>query len=201
MINERLFEQAKEKFCRDIRRIPLFVLPDLQRAVLEGCNAVSGKERDEARDIADYYVKYKDSSLVYGEIDMLRAFKEGEDKMREIIGKEKEKVKLSMLVKRQDLQKAMKLICAGEQMMTLAEMFANEAQERLSKRGVFSTEIKNDFGKLAKMLKNINAQVKRVFLDFSPDESLDWAEDADTLENAVREIFKIDIYEAKNFNV
>lgn len=201
MINERLFEQAKEKFCRDIRMIPLFVLPDLQRAVLEGCNAVSGKERDEARDIADYYVKYKDSSLVYGEIDMLRAFKEGEDKMREIIGKEKEKVKLSMLVKRQDLQKAMKLICAGEQMMTLAEMFANEAQERLSKRGVFSTEIKNDFGKLAKMLKNINAQVKRVFLDFSPDESLDWAEDADTLENAVREIFKIDIYEAKNFNV
>lgn len=201
MINERLFEQAKEKFCRDIRRIPLFVLPDLQRAVLEGCNAVSGKERDEARDIADYYVKYKDPSLVYGEIDMLRAFKEGEDKMREIIGKEKEKVKLSMLVKRQDLQKAMKLICAGEQMMTLAEMFANEAQERLSKRGVFSTEIKNDFGKLAKMLKNINAQVKRVFLDFSPDESLDWAEDADTLENAVREIFKIDIYEAKNFNV
>lgn len=201
MINERLFEQAKEKFCRDIRMIPLFVLPDLQRAVLEGCNAVSGKERDEARDIADYYVKYKDPSLVYGEIDMLRAFKEGEDKMREIIGKEKEKVKLSMLVKRQDLQKAMKLICAGEQMMTLAEMFANEAQERLSKRGVFSTEIKNDFGKLAKMLKNINAQVKRVFLDFSPDESLDWAEDADTLENAVREIFKIDIYEAKNFNV
>lgn len=201
MINERLFKQAKEKFCRDIRMIPLFVLPDLQRAVLEGCNAVSGKERDEARDIADYYVKYKDSSLVYGEIDMLRAFKEGENKMREIIGKEKEKVKLSMLVKRQDLQKAMKLICAGEQMMTLAEMFANEAQERLSKRGVFSTEIKNDFGKLAKMLKNINAQVKRVFLDFSPDESLDWAEDADTLENAVRKIFKIDIYEAKNFNV
>ena len=201
MINERLFEQAKEKFCRDIRMIPLFVLPDLQRAVLEGCNAVSGKERDEARNIADYYVKYKDSSLVYGEIDMLRAFKEGENKMREIIGKEKEKVKLSMLVKRQDLQKAMKLICAGEQMMTLAEMFANEAQERLSKRGVFSTEIKNDFGKLAKMLKNINAQVKRVFLNFSPDESLDWAEDADTLENAVREIFKIDIYEAKNFNV
>lgn len=201
MINERLFEKAKEKFCRDIRMIPLFVLPDLQRAVLEGCNAVSGKERDEARDIADYYVKYKDPSLVYGEIDMLRAFKEGEDKMREIIGKEKEKVKLSMLVKRQDLQKAMKLICAGEQMMTLAEMFANEAQERLSKRGVFSTEIKNDFGKLAKMLKNINAQVKRVFLDFSPDESLDWAEDADSLENAVREIFKIDIYEAKNFNV
>lgn len=201
MINERLFEQAKEKFCRDIRMIPLFVLPDLQRAVLEGCNAVSGKERDEARDIADYYVKYKDPSLVYGEIDMLRAFKEGEDKMREIIGKEKEKVKLSMLVKRQDLQKAMKLICAGEQMMTLAEMFANEAQERLSKRGVFSTEIKNDFGKLAKMLKNINAQVKRVFLDFSPDESLDWAEDADSLENAVRDIFKIDIYEAKNFNV
>lgn len=201
MINERLFEKAKEKFCRDIRMIPLFVLPDLQRAVLEGCNAVSGKERDEARGIADYYVKYKDPSLVYGEIDMLRAFKEGEDKMREIIGKEKEKVKLSMLVKRQDLQKAMKLICAGEQMMTLAEMFANEAQERLSKRGVFSTEIKNDFGKLAKMLKNINAQVKRVFLDFSPDESLDWAEDADSLENAVREIFKIDIYEAKNFNV
>lgn len=201
MINERLFEKAKEKFCRDIRMIPLFILPDLQRAVLEGCNAVSGKERDEARDIADYYVKYKDSSLVYGEIDMLRAFKEGENKMREIIGKEKEKVKLTMLVKRQDLQKAMKLICAGEQMMTLAEMFANEAQERLSKRGVFSTEIKNDFGKLAKMLKNINAQVKRVFLDFSPDESLDWAEDADSLENAVREIFKIDIYEAKNFNV
>lgn len=201
MINERLFEQAKEKFSRTIRSESLFVLHDIQRAVLEGCNAISGKERDEARGIAEDYVRYKDRSLVYGEGDMIIAFDEGVRRMMKIIDAEEEKVKLSMLIKKQDLQKAMKLICAGEQMMTLAELFSKEAQECLSKRGVFKTEIKNDFGKLAKMLKNINSQVKRVFLDFSPDESLDWAEDAELLENAVRGIFKIDIYEAKNFNV
>lgn len=201
VISERQYEQAKELFSKAIRKEELFTKHDLQRAVLEGCNAISGKERDEARKIAEDYVRYKDASLVFGEVDMIIAFDYGVKQMMMIVDKEEEQVKLSMLVKRQDLQKAMKLICAGEQMMTLAEMFSKEAQGCLSKRGVFKTEIKNDFGKLAKMLKNINTQVKRVFLDFSPDESLDWAEDADNLENAVREIFKIDIYEAKNFNV
>lgn len=200
MINERKMDIAIEQFRTSLKNEPLFVIADLPRAVLEGCNAVTRKQHDKAQSVADEYIRYKDSSLVYTEGDMIKAFEYGAREMSAIVDKENEKVRLSMLVKRQDMQKAMKLISAGQQMMDLAAQFSDEAADCLTKQGQFRTGIKNDFGRLRNILRQINSQVQNVFKNFSPDESFDWADDADTLESAVREIFKVDVYEEMNFN-
>ena len=201
MINERLMDIACEQFRRDIQMEPLFVISDLAKAVLTGCNTVTNnKQHDKAQTFADEYIRGKDSSLVYTEGDMVKAFEWGCRKMSDVVDKENEKVKLSMKVKKEDMQRAMKLISAGQQMMDLANEFCKEAEECLTKQGEYRTGIKNDFGKLKKFLSQIYSQVKRVYCRFSPDESYDWADDADALESAVREIFKIDVFEEMNLN-
>ena len=200
MINEKLLDIACEQFRNDIRNNLLFNVGDLARAVLTGCNTVSGKQHDKAQEIVDEYIQYKDSSLVYTEGDMIKAFEVGCRIMSNVIDKEREKVRLSMLVPRQNLQKTMKLISAGQQMMDLASQFCDEASDLLTKQGHYRTGIKNDFGKLRNILRQINSQVKGVFIKFSPDESFDWAEDGEKLEDAVREIFKIDVFEEMNLN-
>lgn len=199
MINEKLLDIACEQFRNDIKNQPLFVIADLPKAVLAGCNAVTnGKQHDKAQQFADEYIAGKDSSLVYTEGDMVKAFEWGCRKMAEVVDKENERVKLSMKVKREDMQKAMKLISSGQQMMDLAAQFVKEAEECLTKQGEFRTGIKHDFGLLKNNLKQIYSQVKRVYLRFSPDECGEWAEDADALEEAVRAIFKIDVFEEMN---
>ena len=201
MINERLMNIACEQFRRDIQMEPLFVISDLAKAVLTGCNTVTNnKQHDKAQEIVDEYVKYKDKSLVYTEGDMVKAFESGCRIMSAVVDKENEKVRMSMKVKKEDMQRAMKLISAGQQMMDLANEFCKEAEECLTKQGEYRTGIKNDFGKLKKFLSQIYSQVKRVYCRFSPDESYDWADDADALESAVREIFKIDVFEEMNLN-
>jgi hypothetical protein len=39
-----------------------------------------------------------------------------------------------------------------------------------------------------------------VYLNFTPDEAYEWGEDTGALEDAAREIFKIDIFEEMNYN-
>lgn len=200
MINERLLDIAKEQFRKDIRNDLLFTVGDLHRAVLIGCNTVTGRQHDKAIGIADGYIASKDNSLSYVEIDMLKAFETGCRKMSDIVDKEKEKVRLSMKVKREQMQKAMKLISAGQQMMDVALEFSKEAEQCLTKQGEFRTNIKNDFGKLKNHFKQIYSQVKRVYYNFSADEAYEWGEDTEALENAAREIFKIDVFEEMNYN-
>lgn len=201
MINERLLDLAKEQFRKDIRNDLLFTVGDLHRAVLAGCNSTSnGRQHDKAAQVATEYANAKDKDLVYTEGDMLKAFEAGCRIMSSVIDKENEKVRLSMKVKKQDLQKAMKLISAGQQMMDVANEFCKEAERCLTKQGEYRTGIKNDFGKLKNFLKQIYSQVSRVYLKFSPDEAYDWGEDTGALEDAAREIFKIDIFEEMNYN-
>jgi hypothetical protein len=200
MINEKLLDIACEQFRNDIKDTVIFTIADLPKAVLAGCNAVTNKQHDKAQEIVDEYISYKDKDLVYTEGDMVRAFEAGCRIMSAVVDEEKRKVRLSMLVPRQNLQKAMKLISAGQQMMDLASIFCDEASNCLSKQGHYRTGIRNDFGKLRNILRNINSQVKGAFIKFSPDESFDWADDADKLEEAVRDIFKIDVFEEMDFN-
>lgn len=200
MINERLLDVACEQFRNNIKNDLLFNVADLARAVLEGCNATTSKQHDKAQEVVDEYVKAKDSSLVYTEGDMVKAFEAGARIMADIVDRENEKVRMTMKVKKQDLQKAMKLISTGQQMMDLASQFCKEAEECLTKQGEYRTGIKNDFGKLKNFFKQIYSQVKRVYYNFSPDESYEWADDADKLEEVVREIFKIDVFEEMNLN-
>ncbi len=194
MINERLMDIACEQFRRDIQMEPLFVISDLAKAVLTGCNTVTNnKQHDKAQSFADEYIRGKDNSLVFTEGDMIKAFEWGCRKMSDVVDKENEKIKLSMKVKKQDMQKAMKLISAGQQLMDLANEFCKEAEQCLTKQGEFKTEIKNDFGKLKRFLRQIYSQVERVYMRFTNEECYEWGDDAEALEKAVREIFKIDV--------
>lgn len=200
MINEKKLDIACEQFRNDIKNSSLFNIADLSRAVLIGCNSVTNKQHDKAQEVADEYVKYKDSSLVYTEGDMVKAFEAGCRIMAAIVDKENEKVRMSMRVKREDMQRAMKLISAGQQMMDLASEFCKEAERALTKQGEYRTGIKNDFGKLKNFFRQIYSQVERVYRGFTPDECYEWGEDGEALEEAVRTIFKIDIYEEMNLN-
>jgi hypothetical protein len=131
---------------------------------------------------------------------MVKAFEAGCRIMSSVVDKENEKVRLSMKVKKQDLQKAMKLISAGQQLMDVANEFCKEAERCLTKQGEYRTGIKNDFGKLKNFFMQIYSQVSRVYLNFTPDEAYEWGEDTGALEDAAREIFKIDIFEEMNYN-
>lgn len=200
MINERKLDIACEQFRQDIRNDLLFTVADLQRAVLFGCNTVTDKQHAKAQEIADEYIKYKDKTLVYTEGDMVKAFEAGCRIMSDVVDKENEKVRMSMRVKKEDMQKAMKLISAGQQMMDLANNFCKEAERALTKQGEYRTGIKNDFGKLKNFLRQIYSQVEKVYKGFTDDECYEWGEDGEKLEEAVREIFKIDVFEEMNYN-
>ena len=105
MINERLLDIAKEQFRKDIRNDLLFTVGDLHRAVLIGCNSVTnGRQHDKAEEAATEYANAKDKDLVYTEGDMVKAFEAGCRIMSAVVDKENEKVRLSMKVKKQDLQ-------------------------------------------------------------------------------------------------
>lgn len=200
MINERLLDLAKEQFRKDIRNDLLFTVGDLHRAVLIGCNTTTKTQHPKAAEIATEYINAKDKDLVYTEGDMVKAFEAGCRIMSAVVDKENEKVRLTMRAKKEDLQKAMKLISAGQQMMDVASEFAREAERCLTKQGEYRTAIKNDFGKLKNHFKQIYSQVKRVYLNFSADEAYEWGEDGEALETAAREIFKIDVFEEMNLN-
>jgi hypothetical protein len=200
MINEKKLDIACEQFRNDIKNDLLFTVADLSRAVLTGCNSVTNKQHDKAQEGVDEYVRYKDSSLSYTEGDMVKAFEAGCRIMAAIVDKENEKVRMSMRVKREDMQRAMKLISAGQQMMDLASEFCKEAERALTKQGEYRTGIKNDFGKLKNFFRQIYSQVERVYRGFTPDECYEWGEDGEALEEAVRTIFKIDVYEEMNLN-
>ena len=100
-----------------------------------------------------------------------------------------------MLVTRQNLQKAAKLVCACEQLMTIADGFNKEAQACLSKHGVFRTEIKAEWGKAAKIFRNLHSKMNKTYMTFSIDEASDWGDETEALETSIREIVKIDIFE------
>lgn len=200
MINERKLDIACEQFRQDIKDYELFTVADLQRAVLFGCNSVTGKQHDKAQEIVDEYIRYKSKDVHYSSGDMVKAFEAGCRIMSDVVDKENEKVRMSMRVKKEDMQKAMKLISAGQQMMDLANNFCKEAERALTKQGEYRTGIKNDFGKLKNFLRQIYSQVEKVYKGFTDDECYEWGEDGEKLEEAVREIFKIDVFEEMNYN-
>ena len=195
MTNERLLTNDINTFRQSIRNDILFNIGDINRAVLEGCNAVTLKQHPKAQSVVDEYTASKSKDTIYTEGDMVKAFEYGAREMIKIVDEEKEKVRLSMLVTRQNLQKAAKLVCACEQLMTIADGFNKEAQACLSKQGVFKTEIKSEWGKAAKIFRNLNSRMNKTFMTFSIDEANDWGDETEALENSIRDIMKIDVFE------
>jgi hypothetical protein len=142
--------------------------------------------------IADRYIEGRSKDVTYTPADVARAFTESVKQLSAIIERDAAKQKLAMKIKREDLSKAMKLICAGQQMMDLAKNFHQEAEELLSKQGEYRTTIKNNFGKLANIFKQTSSLVSKTFRTFTDEEVIDWGEDGEKLEIAVREVFEID---------
>lgn len=192
MINDKLLEERCGEYITNLKYL-VYTIDDLQKAVYAGCDWNTGDKRHPlAKMIAERYIALKDKDLVYNCTDMAIAFKHGAKELSAIMERENKKQKLAMKVKREDLNKAMKLICAGQQMMDLAKNFHQEAEELLSKQGEYRTTIKNNFTKLSNMFKTTNIEVKKTFRTFTDQEVIDWGEDGEKLEIAVREVFEID---------
>lgn len=195
MINERLLEEAKERFYNEIKYIGVYNIADLQKAVLTGCNAVTGEQHDMAQSIVDGYIKSKSSDVSYSIGYMLAAFNYGSTEMLKIVRKEQEKVRMRMLVKAEALEKASKLISACQQLMTTANNFNNEAQEVLSKHGYCKTKIASDWNDLKQRFSRLGNQINKVFLNMEGEKCIAWGDQAEDIEVAVREIMKIDTFE------
>lgn len=191
MDREKLLDYSCTEYVSKLQYI-VYTVDDLQKGVYAGCDWNTGGERHpKAQMLAERYIQAKNKDVVYTCSDMAAAFKYGARELSAIIERDAAKQKLAMKIKREDLGKAMKLICAGQQMMDLAKNFHQEAEELLSKQGEYRTTIKNNFGKLANIFKQTNSLVSKTFQTFTDEEVIDWGEDGEKLEIAVREIFEI----------
>lgn len=170
-----------------------FTISDIERACYAGCDwNTNGKRHPKAKMIADRYIEGKSMDVTYTPADVARAFTESVKQLSAIIERDENKKKLGMLLKKQDLSKVVKLLAAGQQLMDLANNFQKEAEELLTKQGVYKTTIKSNFTKMSNIFKQTNSLVAKTFKGFTDDEVIDWGEDGEKLEIAVREVFEID---------
>lgn len=188
---EKTFEEIVEDFIESQGR-DVFVVQDLHKAVIAGCNEMTTRQHDNAVVYADEYVSMKHKDLVYTASDVEKAFRYGARRMAEFVDSQK------IVLTKEKLQKASKLICAGSQLMLMADNFNKEAEKLLSIDGIKETVITNKWLEIAKLFKELHEDSMKVFMSLTPDESYDWGDESEKLEYAVRKIMKIDRYE--NFN-
>ena len=170
----------------------IFIVHDLYKAVIAGCNDITAMQQDKAIAWAEEYISMKDKDLVYTISDVEKAFRYGAKRMADFVDSQK------LLLTKERLQKASKLICAGSQLMSVADNFNKEAEKLLSIAGIKEIEIANKWLEIAKLFKELHQECAKTFMSFSDDECYEWGEENDKIEYAVRKIMKIDKYE--NFN-
>lgn len=193
-ITNRLVDLACEEYIKSLTS-QFFVVGDLYKAVIEGANFITKKQHECTIEAAEMYVKEKDKDLVYTAGEVERAFKAGARIMLNVTEAEREKEQHKIRLKREEMQKLAKLICACEQLMEIADNFNKEAECILSKNNLFRHEIKSEWKGIAKKFGSIKSQLSKVFMGFSADEGYDWCMEGEAIENAVREIMKIDVCE------
>lgn len=193
-MTERIIESAAKEY---INQLPdnLFIVHDLHKAVVAGVKYIAKQDYPYANEIADGYTEDKPKDCVYSGADIVRAYKAGVKIMLGVKEREQEKVKAQIRLTKAELQKLAKLICTCEQLMTLADNLNIEAEKLLSKHELFRHNIKSDWKDIAKKFGSIKSQLKKTFLSFTDQEFIDWSDEAEMLENVVRELMKIDIYE------
>ena len=186
-----VFEEECENYMRGKENIP-YIIQDLYSAFIDGCNVVTQKPHESAIDYAEEYISKKSSDVVYTLMDIEKAFREGAKKMADEWHKSRVKITAKKVAK------ASKLICAGSQLMTIADNFNKEA-ERLVSNEFTQTHIKNQytemqelFSELSKRFKAWNEECANIFLNLSVEDNYRWGEENDKLEYAVRKIMKID---------
>lgn len=188
MKEQKTFEDACKEFLQT-QIAPVFIVQDLYKAVIAGCNEMTTRQHDNAIVYAEEYIAKKDKDLSYTISDLERAYRFGANKMAVIIEQEMN----AMSAQRRE--KASKLIRAGQQLMTLAESFNDEAEKLLSIDGLTKMEITNKWAELKAIFKEVNKSNEKFFLGLSQKECVKWGDINEKIEYAVRKAMKIDEFE------
>jgi hypothetical protein len=193
-MTERIIENAAKEY---INLLPdnLFIVNDLHKAVVAGVNYIAKQDYPYANEIAEGYTEEKPKDCVYSGADIVRAYKAGAKIMLGVKEREQEQIKRQIRLTKAELQKLAKLICTCEQLMELADNLNMEAEKILTKHDLFKQKIKSDWKDIAKKFGSIKSQLNKTFREFTEDEWMDWADEGELIEDKVREIMKIDIYE------
>lgn len=179
---------------------PCYVVADLAKALIAGACFVYPEKEKEAEEAAQIYIEKKDGSLVYTDGDVARAFEVGAKMMMTVKNVEIQRRKTEIRLNRAEWQKMAKLICACEQLMELADNFNQEAEKILNKKKLMGHQIKSEWGWIARKFRNIKSLLKKTYLSFTDEEFIEWGDEGEKIEDAVREIMKIDIYEEPVIN-
>lgn len=188
MEKQRTLDEACKEFLES-QVAPIFIVQDLYKAVIAGCNEMTTRQHDNAVVYAEEYISKKDADLVYTQTDLESAYRYGAKRMAEIIEQEMN----AMSAQRRE--KAAKLIRAGQQLMTLAESFNDEAEKLLSIDGLTKMEITNKWAELKAIFKEVNKSNEKFFLGLSQKECVRWGDINEKIEYAVRKAMKIDEFE------
>lgn len=196
MLNERLLDQTCEAYSHSLSA-PFFTVADLYRAFLEGCNWVTKKQHDKAVEAAEEYAANKDKDVIYTITNIEAAYRAGARVMLKVKEAENANVKKKINLTRAEWQKIAKLLSACHQLMTTADNLNKEVEQLLNKLDPFGSKVMSEWRDLAQRFKRLNRTTAKIFLDNTNEENYEWADEAEKIENAVRQIMKIDIYETK----
>lgn len=188
MKEERTLDDACKEFLES-QVAPIFIVQDLYKAVIAGCNEMTTRQHDNAIVYAEEYISKKDKDSVYTLHDLENAYRFGAKKMAVIVEQEMNAISA------QRREKAAKLIRAGQQLMSLAQNFNNEAEKLLSVDGISETIITNRWAELNEIFSDVNKSNEKFFLGLSQKECIKWGELNEKIEEAVRKVMKIDEFE------
>ncbi len=180
--------------------LPYYVVSDLAHALIAGACFVSPEKHKEAEEAAQAYIENKCNGSIYTSGDVEKAFKAGAKIMATVKNAEIQQKKIEIKLDRAEWQKMAKLICACEQLMEMADNFNQEAEKLLNKKNIMGHKIKSEWGWIAKKFRNIKSLLKKTYEGFTDEEFIEWGDEGERLEDAVREIMKIDIYEEPILN-
>lgn len=188
MKEQKTFEDACKEFLQT-QTAPVFIVQDLYKAVIAGCNEMTTRQHDNAVVYAEEYIAKKDKDLVFTIHDVENAYRFGANKMAVIIEQEMNAISARRR------ERASKLIRAGQQLMTLAESFNKEAEQLLSIDGLSQMVITNKWSELKTIFKEINKSNEKFFLGLSQKDCIKWGDINERIEYAVRKVMKIDEFE------
>ena len=188
MEKQRTLDDACKEFLES-QVAPYFIIHDLYKAVITGCNEMTTRQHDNAVVYAEEYIAKKDKDLVFTIHDVENAYRFGANKMAVIIEQEMNAISARRR------ERASKLIRAGQQLMTLAENFNKEAEQLLSIDGLSQMVITNKWSELKAIFKEINKSNEKFFLGLSQKDCIKWGDINERIEYAVRKVMKIDEFE------
>ena len=186
-----VFEDSCEEYMRTKQDRP-YLISELYTAFIDGCNTVTIDQHEMAIPLADEYISKKSPDVIYVSMDIERAYREGAKRIADEWHKSREK----MTVRR--ISKAAQLICAGSQLMSLADNFNKEA-ERLMSNEFKQTQIGNKYLEIKGLLDQVstifrewNKECECIFSSMSMPDLIKWGDDGEKLEYAVKKVLKID---------